>query len=66
MNAAEVHHFKWSRGVGRRLEDHFQAHQRRGYNWAKKEIPQALKLIRHGLNLRNPRLRVRSAIRLGV
>jgi hypothetical protein len=64
-NAAEVHHFKWSKGVYESITFHYNRYQRQGLRTAD-GWPRILKLIDGGVDIANPKLRVRPASKLGI
>jgi hypothetical protein len=66
-NAAEVHHFKWQKGVYEVIEDRFRRYTKQEMRWARIQLPAALQLIhRGGVSLDNPKLRITMAPRLGI
>jgi hypothetical protein len=64
--AVQVHHFKWSRGVGQRIEAHYLKAKAMGIARRVAAMRPQLELVRQRVNLRDPRLRVFPAPRLGI
>ncbi len=66
FNFAQVHHFKWSHGVNRRVAAYHEKGKELGIGWRIEKLPEMINLIQDGINLRNPKLVVGEAQKLGI
>lgn len=65
-NVAQVHHFKWAKGVDKVIEDKYIRHLLLKNQWAINKLPMALNLVKNRLNITNPKLNVRQAPIIGI
>ena len=64
-NAAEVHHFKWVKGIDKTMEDRYRRELKQKLPWAK-NLPKVINILKHRINLNDQTLNVRPAARLGI
>jgi len=66
FDQAEVHHFKWVKGVHKIVRDKYARYSAQGLPWAKAQLPRLLRSIETRIDISDPRLKVRPAAKLGV
>jgi hypothetical protein len=65
-NAAEVHHFKWSRTILEVVQDKYRRAKAQRRPWAEKQAPMLLNILKDKIDINNPHLNVRKAVLLGI
>jgi hypothetical protein len=66
FHAAEVHHFKWHKGVRENVTLALKHLTQQGFRTPVKQMPHLLKLIDKQIDIQNPKLRTRIASKLGI
>lgn len=66
-NVVQVHHFKWQKGIYEIIEDRWRRYEQLKLAMADRELPSMLRLIkRNGVDMNNPKLKIRQSSRLGI